>query len=71
MHAEDRQPAEKCNITVKAFTFREMAIATRNFRQECVIFDDGFGKVFKGTLKPSGEVCDTSTCTLIGLLVFL
>ncbi|KAK1379218.1 putative serine/threonine-protein kinase PBL25 [Heracleum sosnowskyi] len=50
------QIPDKGDIAAKAYTFREMAIATKNFRQECLIFDDGFGKVFKGTLKPSGEV---------------
>ncbi|KAK1391005.1 hypothetical protein POM88_019183 [Heracleum sosnowskyi] len=44
------------DIAAKAFTFREMAVATKNFRQESVLFDDGFGRVFKGTLKSTGEV---------------
>ncbi|XP_012834525.1 PREDICTED: uncharacterized protein LOC105955356 [Erythranthe guttata] len=41
---------------VKSFTFRELATATKNFRQECLLGEGGFGKVFKGTLVPSGQV---------------
>lgn len=55
MHAD----ADNGEIAAKAFTFREMAVATKNFRQECVLFDDGFGRVFKGTLKSTGEVYET------------
>ncbi|TMW95579.1 hypothetical protein EJD97_008642 [Solanum chilense] len=39
----------------KTFTFRELASATKNFRQECLIGEGGFGRVFKGTLQ-GGEV---------------
>lgn len=65
MHAD----ADNGEIAAKAFTFREMAVATKNFRQECVLFDDGFGRVFKGTLKSTGQVYEThntrTTCTWI------
>ncbi|KAL9248180.1 hypothetical protein vseg_021533 [Gypsophila vaccaria] len=40
----------------KSFTFRELAIATKNFRQECLLGEGGFGRVFKGTLQSSGQV---------------
>lgn len=40
---------------VKAFNFRELAMATKNFRQECLIGEGGFGRVFKGKLK-TGEI---------------
>ncbi|GAB2211733.1 hypothetical protein Drorol1_Dr00025066 [Drosera rotundifolia] len=40
----------------KAFTFRELAMATKNFRQECLLGEGGFGRVYKGKLQPSGQV---------------
>ncbi|XAR65858.1 Non-specific serine/threonine protein kinase [Bertholletia excelsa] len=40
--------------TAKAFTFRELASATKNFRQECLLGEGGFGRVYKATL--SGQV---------------
>ncbi|KAL6504032.1 hypothetical protein OROGR_025955 [Orobanche gracilis] len=41
--------------SAKAFTFRELATATKNFRQECLLGEGGFGRVFRGTLLPSGQ----------------
>ncbi|KAL9233424.1 hypothetical protein vseg_008428 [Gypsophila vaccaria] len=40
----------------KAFTFRELAMATKNFRQECLLGEGGFGRVFKGKLQSTGQV---------------
>ncbi|XP_038684212.1 probable serine/threonine-protein kinase PBL25 isoform X2 [Tripterygium wilfordii] len=40
----------------QTFTFRELATATKNFRQECLIGEGGFGRVYKGTLQSSGQV---------------
>lgn len=40
----------------RSFTFRELATATKNFRQECLLGEGGFGKVFKGTLASNGQV---------------
>lgn len=48
------EPFQKDN-NAKTFTFRELASATKNFKQECLIGDGGFGRVFKGTLQ-GGEV---------------
>ncbi|KAK5834927.1 hypothetical protein PVK06_010607 [Gossypium arboreum] len=48
--------AEHRNVEAQAFTFRELAAATKNFRQECVLGEGGFGKVYKGTLQGSGQV---------------
>ncbi|XP_050383701.1 probable serine/threonine-protein kinase PBL24 [Argentina anserina] len=43
-------------INAKSFTFRELASATKNFRQECLLGEGGFGRVYKGTLQSSGQV---------------
>ncbi|WZY83241.1 hypothetical protein YC2023_029625 [Brassica napus] len=42
--------------TLKIFSFRELATATKNFRQECLLGEGGFGRVYKGTLKSTGQV---------------
>lgn len=43
------------NSNFKTFNFRELATATKHFKQESLIGESGFGKVFKGTL-PDGQV---------------
>ncbi|KAJ8423099.1 hypothetical protein Cgig2_010976 [Carnegiea gigantea] len=43
------------NIAAQTFTFRELAIATKNFRPECLIGEGGFGRVYKGKLS-SGQI---------------
>ncbi|KAI3459080.1 hypothetical protein Pfo_015743 [Paulownia fortunei] len=48
--------AEDGNNTAKTFTFRELATATKNFRQECLLGECGIGRVFKGTLQSSGQI---------------
>ncbi|CAI0559620.1 unnamed protein product [Linum tenue] len=40
----------------QTFTFRELATATKNFRQECLLGEGGFGRVYKGTLASNGQV---------------
>ncbi|KAL2539717.1 Serine/threonine-protein kinase [Abeliophyllum distichum] len=53
---EDYDALENGNNASKIFTFRELATATKNFRQECLLSEGGFGRIFKGTLHPSGQV---------------
>ncbi|XP_060212446.1 probable serine/threonine-protein kinase PBL25 isoform X1 [Lycium barbarum] len=48
-------PAENGDSNAKTYTFRELASATKNFKQECLIGEGGFGRVFKGTLQ-GGEI---------------
>ncbi|KAK4436070.1 Receptor-like kinase LIP2 [Sesamum alatum] len=48
--------AENENSTVKTFTFRELASATKNFRSECLIGEGGIGRIFKGTFASTGQV---------------
>ncbi|KAM7273840.1 hypothetical protein ACFE04_028504 [Oxalis oulophora] len=47
---------ETGTINAKTFTFRELASATKNFRQECLLGEGGFGRVYRGMLHPSGQV---------------
>ncbi|KAJ0237217.1 Receptor-like kinase LIP2 [Hirschfeldia incana] len=57
---ENNKDAEEADqleqTTLKTFTFRELATATKNFRQECLLGEGGFGRVYKGTLQSTGQV---------------
>ncbi|XP_050206377.1 serine/threonine-protein kinase PBS1 [Mercurialis annua] len=44
------------NIASQTFTFRELAAATKNFRQESFLGEGGFGRVYKGRLETTGQV---------------
>ncbi|KAL5660199.1 hypothetical protein ACJX0J_027324, partial [Zea mays] len=46
-------PKGSCSVakTAKAFTFRELATATKNFRSDCLLGEGGFGRVYKGRLE--------------------
>lgn len=44
------------NIAAQTFTFRELAVATKNFRPECLLGEGGFGRVYKGRLESTGQV---------------
>ena len=46
------------HIAAHTFTFRELAAATKNFRQDCLLGEGGFGSVYKGRLE-NGQVCNT------------
>ena len=43
-------------ISTQTFTFRQLAAATKNFRDECFIGEGGFGRVYKGRLDGTGQV---------------
>ncbi|XP_057864262.1 probable serine/threonine-protein kinase PBL7 isoform X2 [Cryptomeria japonica] len=47
---------EKQHIAAQTFAFRELAVATKNFRPECLLGEGGFGRVYKGKLENTGQV---------------
>ncbi|CAE5965908.1 unnamed protein product [Arabidopsis arenosa] len=53
---ETEETEQSEGTSLKIFTFRELATATKNFRQECLLGEGGFGRVYKGTLKSTGQV---------------
>uniref|UniRef100_A0A2P2IZU8 non-specific serine/threonine protein kinase n=1 Tax=Rhizophora mucronata TaxID=61149 RepID=A0A2P2IZU8_RHIMU len=44
------------NIAAHTFSFRELVVATKNFRPESFIGEGGFGHVYKGQLDGTGQV---------------
>lgn len=44
-------------IAAHTFTFRELAAATKNFRADCLLGEGGFGRVYKGRLESTNQVC--------------
>ncbi|KAL1834895.1 hypothetical protein ACET3Z_004546 [Daucus carota] len=54
--ADNKDDNGNKNITSQSFSFRELATATRNFRQECLIGEGGFGRVYRGKISKIGEV---------------
>ncbi|XP_034690297.1 probable serine/threonine-protein kinase PBL26 [Vitis riparia] len=49
-------PTDGKNIGSQIFTFRELASATKNFRQECLVGEGGFGRVYRGQLEQTGQI---------------
>ncbi|KAF3778265.1 Serine/threonine-protein kinase [Nymphaea thermarum] len=45
---ESSAPGSTPNTAAQTFAFRELAVATKNFRQECLLGEGGFGRVYKG-----------------------
>ncbi|KAE8692569.1 Serine/threonine-protein kinase PBS1 [Hibiscus syriacus] len=59
---------ENENVEAQAFTFRELAAATKNFRQESVLGEGGFGKVYKGTLQSNAVLGNKEFLTEVARL---
>ena len=53
---EPKQETTNNTIAAQTFTFRELAVATKNFRQECLVGEGGFGRVYRGQLEKTGQV---------------
>lgn len=54
---QDEPPkTEESHIAAQTFTFRELAVATNNFRPECLLGEGGFGRVYKGRLESTGQI---------------
>jgi serine/threonine protein kinase len=49
------------------FTFRELQVATRNFRPENLLGEGGFGRVYKGRLERTGQVVAVKQLDRTGL----
>ncbi|KAJ4968279.1 hypothetical protein NE237_014980 [Protea cynaroides] len=43
-------------VAAQTFTFHELASATKNFQQECLLGEGGFGRVYKGKLENTGQL---------------
>lgn len=52
------------------FSYRELATATKNFRDESIIGEGGFGPVYKGKLETTGQVVFYYQDILNHLIVF-
>jgi hypothetical protein len=37
-------------LSAQTFTFRQLTAVTRNFRDDCLIGEGGFGRVYRGVL---------------------
>ncbi|XP_042046696.1 probable serine/threonine-protein kinase PBL25 [Salvia splendens] len=55
-NATNKEGGDNNNIASQTFTFRELAAATKNFRQEYMLGEGGFGPVYKGRLHKTGQL---------------
>lgn len=56
--AHDDKRNNNNNSNNKSFTFAQMVDATQNFNPDNFLGEGGFGKVYKGRLEDSDQVCE-------------
>ena len=62
----------KAKSDAQIFTFRELATATKNFRNESIVGEGGFGPVYRGKLEKSCQVCLIALINLLDkVLLFI
>ncbi|XP_022946435.1 probable serine/threonine-protein kinase PBL21 [Cucurbita moschata] len=69
---EDRVITESCSkggVAARSFTFRELATATRGFKEVNLLGEGGFGRVYKGRLE-SGQIVAVKQLNRDGLQGF-
>ncbi|PWA49688.1 concanavalin A-like lectin/glucanase domain, Serine/threonine-protein kinase Unc-51 [Artemisia annua] len=44
------------NVAAKNFTYKELKIATKDFKEESLLGEGGFGQVYKGDLEKTGQI---------------
>lgn len=64
---KDSRDGGSGHIAAHTFTFRELAAATKNFRADCLLGEGGFGRVYKGRLESTNQVC--YTCWILNCLL--
>lgn len=52
------------HISAQTFAFPELAVATKNFRNDCLLGEGGFGRVYKGRLESTNQVGLNLLCFL-------
>lgn len=57
--ADTNEAKEVENSSLHNYGFREIAMATKNFRRECLLGESRVGKVYKGTLQGTGQVSES------------
>ncbi|KAE8662364.1 Serine/threonine-protein kinase [Hibiscus syriacus] len=67
LEISDDSKDNKNNIEAQTFSFRELAMATKNFRRECLLGEGGFGRVYKGKLEKMGQI----DCTLYMRIILI
>ncbi|XP_020573842.1 probable serine/threonine-protein kinase PBL25 [Phalaenopsis equestris] len=54
--AEEALPVANENDAMQIFTYKEIATATKNFSEDCILGSDECGRVYKGELQEVNEI---------------